>query len=100
MPDPHTLEPLSIGSKVAESTLREKVGAVEALEYVAVLSDPKADRYAFPCPWVALFKSCRKGDSCKHCSQVGAANAKPFPKDAVARVRGASSARLQGFIDA
>eukprot|EP00965_Chrysotila_dentata_P112109 3706379-Pleurochrysis_carterae.AAC.1 len=62
MPDPPTLEPLSIGSKVAGSTLREKVGAVEALEYLAVLADPAADRYSFPCPWLALFKSCRKGD--------------------------------------
>eukprot|EP00965_Chrysotila_dentata_P053690 1781027-Pleurochrysis_carterae.AAC.1 len=33
MPGPPTFEPLSIGSKVAGSTVREKVGAVEALEY-------------------------------------------------------------------
>eukprot|EP00965_Chrysotila_dentata_P021949 726511-Pleurochrysis_carterae.AAC.1 len=60
MPDPPTLEPLSKGSKVVGSTVKEKVGAVEALEYhLAVLSDPAVDRYAFPCPWLALFKSCR-----------------------------------------
>eukprot|EP00965_Chrysotila_dentata_P106422 3514899-Pleurochrysis_carterae.AAC.1 len=62
MPDPPSLEPLSIGSKVAGATVKEKVGAVEVLEYLAVLSDPAADRFAFQCPWLALFKSYRKGD--------------------------------------
>eukprot|EP00965_Chrysotila_dentata_P108088 3569842-Pleurochrysis_carterae.AAC.1 len=99
MPRPPTIAPLSIGSKVAGSSVGEKVGAIEALKYLSVLSAPAADRYMFPCPWLALFKACHKGD-CKHCAQAGAKGAKPHSQGAVARVRGASSARLQGFIDA
>eukprot|EP00965_Chrysotila_dentata_P013974 463742-Pleurochrysis_carterae.AAC.1 len=53
---PPTLAPLSIGTKMAGPGAQEKVGAVEALEYLAILSDPSANRHAFPCPWLALFQ--------------------------------------------
>eukprot|EP00965_Chrysotila_dentata_P124627 4119626-Pleurochrysis_carterae.AAC.1 len=44
--------PLSIGTKIAGKGAGDKVGAVEALEYLALLSDPAADRLDFPCPWL------------------------------------------------
>eukprot|EP00965_Chrysotila_dentata_P035764 1190487-Pleurochrysis_carterae.AAC.1 len=49
---PPTLTPLSIGAKVAGPGARDKLGAVEPLEYLALLSDPQADRHSFPCPWM------------------------------------------------
>eukprot|EP00965_Chrysotila_dentata_P147710 4875940-Pleurochrysis_carterae.AAC.1 len=101
---PPTLAPLSIGTKVAGPGAKEKVGAVEALEYLAILSDLGADRHAFPCPWLALFQSCRKGSSggCAHCSARDAPGAKPqpHPPGAVKRVRAACSPRVRGFVKA
>eukprot|EP00965_Chrysotila_dentata_P127254 4207948-Pleurochrysis_carterae.AAC.1 len=95
---PPTLAPLSIGAKVAGPGARDnKVGAVEALEYLALLSDPQADRHSFWCPWMTLFGACKRKASgeCQHCAQEGSRGARQHPEGAVERVRGAASARLQ-----